>query len=246
VPPRFPGFPPEAFILLRDLKANNNRDWFQPRKSAFEELVKAPMEELVEAVNANLVGFAPDHVTEPKKAIYRIYRDTRFSSDKTPYKTHIGANFPRRGLSKHGGGSYYFHVSPDEVLLACGAYMPGKEELLAIRTYIAENHTGLVRILRKKRIRELMGEIQGEKLARPPKGFPKDHPADELLRAKQWYFYTTLDPSIAVTKDLLPALTTRFRVMREFVDFLSAALLAHRKADAPAAFFATGAGPKRR
>ncbi len=240
MPPRFPGFPPEAFTFLRDLEANNSRDWFQPRKSAFEKLVKGPMEELVEAVNASLAAFAPEHVTDPKKAVYRIYRDTRFSSDKTPYKTHIGANFPRRGVSKHGGGSYYFHVSPKEVLLACGAYMPGKEELLAIRTHIAANHAELARILRKKRIRELMGEIQGEALSRPPKGFPKDHPADALLRAKQWYFYTTLEPSIATTKDLYPALTTRFRAMQEFVDFLNAALLARMKRDHPdpATFFA--------
>src|ERR1700739_1604763 len=98
----FPGFPSEAITFLRGLTRNNRREWFQPRKEIFETKVKEPMTRLVESVNAELLKFAPDYINDPKKAIYRIYRDTRFSSDKTPYKTHIAAIFPRRGgESKH-------------------------------------------------------------------------------------------------------------------------------------------------
>ena len=93
----FSGFPPEAMQFFRGLARNNNREWFLPRKPIFEEKVKQPMRELVEAVNAAMKSFAPEYVTEPDKAIYRIYRDTRFSKDKTPYKDHIAATFPRRG-----------------------------------------------------------------------------------------------------------------------------------------------------
>jgi len=94
----FPGFPPEALTFLRSLKRNNRREWFQPRKEIFETKVKAPIIQLVEAINAELLDFAPEHITDPKKAVYRIYRDTRFSADKTPYKTHIAAIFPDRNL----------------------------------------------------------------------------------------------------------------------------------------------------
>ena len=93
MPSGFPGFPPEAPKFLRSLKRNNRREWFQPRKHLYEQHVQGPMLELVAALNAGLARFAPDYVTDPKKAIFRIYRDTRFSHDKTPYKTHIAATF---------------------------------------------------------------------------------------------------------------------------------------------------------
>src|SRR5512140_2573771 len=97
----FPGFSSEAVQFFRGLARNNNREWFQPRKAVFDEQVKRPMGELVNALNAAMAGFAPDYVTEPEKAIFRIYRDTRFSKDKTPYKNHIAASFARRGMPKN-------------------------------------------------------------------------------------------------------------------------------------------------
>src|SRR6266550_233264 len=105
----FPGFPREGIQFLRDLARHNNRDWFLPRKPIFEEKVKHPMRELVEAVNAAMGNFAPQYVRDPDKAIFRIYRDTRFSKDKTPYKDHIAASFARHCLSC--GAGYYFAVS---------------------------------------------------------------------------------------------------------------------------------------
>ena len=95
----FPGFSPNALSFLRALKRNNRREWFQPRKEKYEALIKAPMLEMVACLNEELARFAPAYVTPPEKAVYRIYRDTRFSPDKTPYKTHIAAIFPR-----HSGG----------------------------------------------------------------------------------------------------------------------------------------------
>ena len=106
MPSGFTGFPAEAMTFLRGLNENNNREWFQAHKPVFEAKVKAPMLELIGELNSALVGFAPDYVTDPAKAYYRIYRDTRFSPDKTPYKTHISALFRPRGLDKHSCGSF--------------------------------------------------------------------------------------------------------------------------------------------
>jgi len=107
----FPGFPPEGLAFLRSLKRNNRREWFQPRKHIYDEKVRAPMVALVSALTAAMMKFAPDYVREPEAAIYRVYRDTRFSPDKTPYKTHVAAIFPRRGLDKHACAGLYFSVS---------------------------------------------------------------------------------------------------------------------------------------
>ncbi len=230
---RFPGFPPEMIRFFSELEKNNRREWFQQRKPIYEEKVKAPMIELVEAVNLELLRFSPEHVTDPKKAIYRIYRDTRFSKDKTPYKLQIGATFPRRGLDKHVGGGYYFHVSAKEVLVAGGAYRPGREELLAIRTHIAAHHEPLTQILRARRLRSLMGELYGDELSRAPKGFPSDHPAVDLLRKQQWLFAVSLPPELALGPELQREVIKRFRALKSFVDFLNEPLAARLREARP-------------
>src|SRR3954468_18386362 len=107
MPTSFPGFPKAALTFFRQLKRNNNRDWFNENKATYEQQVKAPMEQFVEALNARLAAFAPHYITESRKAVYRIYRDTRFSADKTPYKTHAGALFRRADLPKHETASFY-------------------------------------------------------------------------------------------------------------------------------------------
>ena len=116
----FAGFPEEALTFFRGLERNNKREWFQPRKAVFDEKVKGPMLELAAVLNAEMERFAPLHITEPESAIYRIYRDTRFSKDKKPYKTHIAAYFPRRGLDRHSGAGYYAAISHKEVAVGGG------------------------------------------------------------------------------------------------------------------------------
>ena len=221
----FGGFPPEAITFFRGLARNNRREWFQPRKHIFEEKVKAPMEELIGVLNTQMMTFAPGHVTEPEKAIYRIYRDTRFSKDKTPYKTHIAANFPRRGMPKHASAGYYFSVSHTEIEVGGGIYMPGPPELLAIRTHLAEHHEEFLRLSSSREIRRLFGEVQGEQLTRVPKGFCSTHPAADLLRYKQFLLYIGLDASIATTRALETELLKRFRAIAPFIDFLNAPLV---------------------
>ena len=231
----FQGFPEAGMQFFRSLTRNNRRDWFQPRKHIYEEQVKAPMAELVTALNAEMMRFAPDHVVESAKAIYRIYRDTRFSKDKTPYKTHIAAIFPRRGTEKHGGAGLYFSVAAHEIEVAGGVYMPGPDALLSIRSHLAEHHEDFRRIIKSRKLRALMGEMHGDQLSRVPKGFPGNHPAADLLRYKQWLFYVMLDPAIATTSKLLPEVRNRFEAMMPFLEFLNKPLV--KTAKKPAKIF---------
>lgn len=225
----FAGFPPEAVAFFRGLTRNNTREWFQPRKPVFDTNVKAPMVELVTELDRVMMDFAPDYVTDADKAIYRIYRDTRFSADKTPYKTQIAASFSRRGLEKHGAGGYYFAISHKGVDVGGGIYMPPPDALRAVRSHIAQRHQEFRRIASSSAIRRLFGAMQGEQLSRVPKGFPPDHPAADLLRHKQYLLFTTLDPSIVTTPKLFTELEKRFRAMTPFLDFLNAPLAASKR-----------------
>jgi uncharacterized protein (TIGR02453 family) len=221
----FPGFPSEAVTFLRSLARNNNREWFLPRKPLFEEKVKRPMWELVEAVNTTMKEFAPDYVTDPAKAIYRFYRDTRFSKDKSPYKDHIAASFPRRGLGSEGAAGYYFAVSHKNVGIGGGVYMTQPQTLLAIRNHIAEHAGEFRKILQARSVRTLFSEMHGEQLSRVPKGFAKDHPAEDLLRFKQFLLYSELPVDLATSPELYVEIRKRFRAMAPFLEFLNAPLL---------------------
>jgi uncharacterized protein (TIGR02453 family) len=216
-------FPAQTLTFLRGLARNNNRDWFNPRKEVFETQVKAPMISLIEKINAELMEFAPEHVTDPKKSFYRIYRDTRFSADKTPYKTHIAAIFPARGHEKHGAAGYYFHVTPKTIGIAAGNYMPGPEELLAVRTWLLKNHEAFRKAA--KGPEKLLGKLEGSTVARTPKGFPKDHPADDLIRMKQWLYWTELDVKLATSPKLLGEIVKRFRAATPVIRMLNAGLV---------------------
>lgn len=215
--------------FFRGLAKNNNRDWFLPRKDVFDSKIKQPMRELVEVVNAGMKQYAPEHVTEPDKAIYRFYRDTRFSKDKTPYKDHIAATFPRRGLDRHAGASYYFGVSHKEVALGGGVYMPMPETLRAIRLHIAEHPAEFRKLIGSRATRKLYGEMQGEQLARVPKGFSPEHPAAEQLRYKQFLFYVALSPELAMSQEISSTIGKYFKAIAQFVGFLNAPFAAKKK-----------------
>jgi uncharacterized protein (TIGR02453 family) len=228
VPSGFAGFPPEAIKFLRSLKRNNRREWFQPRKHLYEQHVKNPMLELVAALNRELARFAPEYVTDVKKAIFRIYRDTRFSHDKTPYKTHVAASFSRRGPGRLGTGGFYFHVSPEQIEVAGGIYHPEPETMLLVRSHIAETYQDLRRILTNKKGRKLMGELQGDELTRSPKGFDPNHPAAEFIKKKDWILDSSLDPSLATSPKLYGEILERFRAMAPLIEYLNRPLLARK------------------
>ncbi|MFI5377916.1 MAG: DUF2461 domain-containing protein [Tepidisphaerales bacterium] len=228
----FPGFSQQMFTFFRGLEKNNSREWFTPRKEIFEEHVRQPMIELATQVNDALRGFAVDHVVaDPARALYRIYRDTRFSKDKTPYKTHIGITFPRAGLPKHSGAGYYFSVSHKEIEIAGGVYMPGAEELNAIRTAIATDPADFLKVVNSAGIRKSMGALLGEQLKRLPKDWQDhgDSPAAEYLRFKQLYWYITLPGKLALAPKIATTVVEHFRCLRPAMEWFNQAILAARK-----------------
>ncbi|HWC18488.1 MAG TPA: DUF2461 domain-containing protein, partial [Terriglobales bacterium] len=163
----------------------------------------------------------PRYVTPVKKAVFRIYRDTRFSKDKRPYKTHVAATFYLQNLAKAAGPCFYFHFTPKELLVFAGVYMPERDELLAIRNLLAERHQEFREILRGRALRSAMGELQGEQLSRVPKGFNKDHPAEDLIRRHQWFLESILDGSVTTSARMLPEIVSRFRAASPVIEFLA-------------------------
>ena len=226
----FPGFPPDALRFLRALKRNNTREWFQPRKEQFEAQVKAPMLALVEHLNGDLSKYAPEYVTEPKKAVFRIYRDTRFSSDKRPYKTNIAAVFRRRACDT---GGLYFSVSAEEVEVAAGLYHPSRDVMLAVRQHIAENYGDLRRLLADRKVKKLCGALQGDELSRAPKGFPPEHPAIDLIKKKDWILDVTLESALATTPELETRIAALFRAMHPVCEFLNRPLIERKPTTRP-------------
>lgn len=216
-----PRFPEEALKFLKALKRNNRREWFQPRKERYEQQVLGPMRSIVDRLAVDLAPIAPELVVDPRTAVYRIYRDTRFSGDKTPYKTHVAASFPWRGLPKHEGAGLYFHVSPDEIWIGGGMYAPQTSQLHAVREHIAANGRRLRSIVESAAFRRVVGRLEGDKLQRVPRGFPKDHDAAEFLVYRQFLAGRELPPRAATTARLYPALLETFRVVVPLIRFLN-------------------------
>src|SRR6266852_1538950 len=217
----FSAFPKEGLHFLRSLKRNNNREWFQKRKSIYEQHVKQPMTDLIEALAGHFQRFAPEMVASPKVSAYRIYRDTRFSKDKSPYKTHVAAVFPRSGLSKHEGAGLYLHIAPEELLVGGGLYMPSPEDLNAVRSHIFKNHKKFLKIVENAAFRRRFGKVGGEQLTRVPRGFPADHVIADYLRHKQFLAGRNFPPEYATSPRFYKTLIETFRAMLPLVRFLN-------------------------
>jgi uncharacterized protein (TIGR02453 family) len=216
-------FPVEGVNFLRGLARNNDREWFQQRKDVYETQCKLPMIALVESINAALLDFAPEHVTDPKTAIYRIYRDTRFSGDKTPYKTHVAAIFPRKGLGKHTGASYYFQISAKTAGIATGLYGAGPQELYAVRSMLAERHDEFRQLAQSAA--KNFGPLTGDAVTRMPKGFDAKSPAEDLIRMKQWLFWHEFDAKLATEPGFVKDVVKHFRIATPVLEMLNACLI---------------------
>jgi uncharacterized protein (TIGR02453 family) len=216
-----PYFRPEALTFLRNLARNNDREWFQPRKAQFEAELKEPMLAVIRKVTDAMMDFAPSFVRPAEKCLFRIYRDTRFSNDKRPYKTHVAAWWSHQGLEKTSGAGYYFHVSPKEAIVAAGAYMPEKDQLAQIRHWLLDHHHELRKLLQSPKVRKHFEEFEGNALTRPPKGFPCEHPGMDLIRCRQWGLAATLPASTALKKDFSATLIKYFKIASPVVDALN-------------------------
>jgi uncharacterized protein (TIGR02453 family) len=217
-------FGQEALRFLRGLKRNNRREWFEARREIYQRELKEPMLALIERLTEGMAEYAPAHMRPPGKCMFRIYRDTRFSADKSPYKTHLGAWWARSGLEKTSGGGYYMHVGATEFVIAAGVYMPEKEQLLAIRRRLLEHHVEWQRLIEDKRLLRAFKVHDPMALTRAPKGFPEDHPAMEWIKWRQWGVTAHLPAETALKPGLAEEIEKRFRLAAPLVDFLNAPL----------------------
>jgi uncharacterized protein (TIGR02453 family) len=179
-----------------------------------------------------MTDFAPNHVRPAEKSLFRIYRDTRFSHDKRPYKNHVAAWWSHMGMEKTSGAGYYFQISPKGVLVAAGSYMPEKDQLAAIRHWLLDNHVEFRKLLNRPVIKKSFTEFEGEALTRPPKGFPCEHPAMDLIKCKQWGLSATLPVETALETNFAPTVIKHFKLLAPIVDALNtpiAASLAPKK-----------------
>ena len=218
--PPFDGFPNEGLEFLKKLRRNNNRDWFNRHKSDYEDHVKYPMQTLVGALAPTVQEYAPELEVNPKRSIFRIYRDTRFSKDKTPYKTHVAALFTPKDGDRDSAG-IYLHIEPGEIYLGGGMYSISPDRLRKIRTAIAQDSNTFSAIVSERKLRKLYGGIIGDKLTRIPQGFDRDHPMQEFLRMKQFYFGSSLSVSQCTSAAFLPVVHRYFRAVAPFVRFLN-------------------------
>ena len=186
--PPFGGFPRQGMAFLARLKRNNNRPWFQKHKEEYEELVRFPMQCLIASLAPRMAEHAPEVVFHPRKSIFRIYRDVRFSNNKAPYKTNIAASFELQGKkSPTESPGLYLGIEPGEIFIGGGIYMPDSVKLKAIRQAVALDPKEFLGIVTLPHFKKRFGEILGEKLQKAPLGYPRDHPMIEYLRYKQWF-----------------------------------------------------------
>ena len=217
-------FTAETLRFLRALKRNNRREWFNAHRDDYEAYVRQPMTAIVERLAVDFRAFAPELVATPKVSMYRIYRDTRFSDDKKPYKTHIAAVFPTRGLLKHEGAGTYFHISPDEVWIGGGMYSPQPPQLFAVREHIAGHVKQLRAIVESPGFRKHLGALGGDRLMRVPRGFSRDHPAAEYLKFKHFVAGAELPATLATSPTFYKTVLAIFREVVPLARFLNAPL----------------------
>jgi uncharacterized protein (TIGR02453 family) len=209
--------PKSLFSFFTDLQQNNNRDWFIEHKPTFKALeaqVKAFGEQLKDQLNQH------DHIDRFK--LFRIYRDVRFSKDKTPYKTHFGLTWHRTKPLYRGG--YYLHLSPKNNFLACGFWDPNPADLKRIRQEIDIDGEEYRSILNNKTFKSVWGELQGDAVKTAPKGYAKDHPHIDLLRFKQHIFTINYSDKEICQPDFLDRANKALQAVRPFVDYMSEVL----------------------
>jgi uncharacterized protein (TIGR02453 family) len=227
----FAGFRPEAIDFLAELAQNNDRAWFQPRKSDYERLLKEPMEALVAALDERFEARGLPLQADPKRAVSRIYRDTRFAKDKSPYKSNIYARFPWVGRgSDHDasddgghGPSAYFSVMPGQSYVGGGMWMPEKPRLDAFRAAVLDEPDRVRTALEDPAFLAEFGPVHShDSLKRVPPGFPPDHPMAELFRYKDVIFGRNLSDDEVHSPELPDILTDAYAAAVPVFRFLSA------------------------
>ncbi|WP_046746208.1 DUF2461 domain-containing protein [Kordia zhangzhouensis] len=207
--------PREAFSFLQDLQKNNNREWFTDHKKEFKEVereVKQFFNQLYELLNKH------DQIDRMK--MFRIYRDVRFSKNKTPYKTHLAGSFHRIKPRLRGG--YYLHIAPNnETFIATGFWDPNKEDLHRIRKEFEMDASELRKIIHEKSFKNIWGELEGDEVKTAPKGFTKEHESIDLIKKKQFIFTKKFTDKEVTSRDFMDKVNESFKAIRPFFDYMS-------------------------
>jgi len=216
----------ELFKFLSELKENNNRDWFQSNKDRYENDVKDPLLSFIAAFAERAPEISTNIMVIPRVqggSLFRIYRDVRFSKDKTPYKTGAGMHFRhKRGKDVHAPG-YYLHLEPGEVFAGCGIWKPNTETVNKIRRKIAEHPDMWLEILEDKKFKKTF-TLGGDSLKRPPRGFDPDHPLIEDLKRKDYLASIVLNEKIVGEPDFLDYYVELCKTAAPFMEFLTRAV----------------------
>ncbi|MDD5059248.1 MAG: DUF2461 domain-containing protein [Sideroxydans sp.] len=219
-------FTKSTFKFLDELAANNNRAWFEENKPRYEALVREPALDFIEAMDPLLGKFAPHFRAEPRKvggSLMRVFRDTRFSRDKTPYKTNIGIQFRHQlGKDVHAPG-FYVHIATDECFLAVGCWHPESDALGKIRDHVAQKTDNWL-AARDDKSFVAKWELTGDSLTRPPRGYAADHPAIEDLKRKDFIAIAPLSVAEVTGKNLVKLAGDHFAAATPFMKFLCEAL----------------------
>ena len=221
--PPFEGFPHEGIKFLQQLKKNNKREWFKKHKTEYEDFVKLPLQSLIAALKGPMAKLAPEIEVNPKRSMFRIYRDIRFSKNKAPYKTHVAAVFHLKGHWEDSAG-YYVHLEPGGVYVGGGIYMPDSNQLKKIRHAIAENPKELLTIVSDETFAKRFKTLEGEKLQRIPHGFPKDHMMGEWLKYKSYYTGVEWKEEVCYSPKFVDKVVQVYKELLPLVRFLNGAL----------------------
>ena len=224
---KFPGFSPDLFKFLTELKKNNNRDWFNEHKERYINSVANPMCDFVAAMGPRLAKISRYYVADPRRhggSMFRIYRDARFSKDKRPYKEHVGCQFRHAaGKDAHAPG-FYAHFESDNIRVGGGIWMPPSDVLFKIRTAIAENPDEWQKIINSKGFKNRFGEIRGDQLIRPPRGFDKEHSMIDELKRKSFFVMQPIDPALTLTPKFISEVERIFKAASPMMAFLTNAV----------------------
>ena len=225
-------FTSKTLSFLRSLKRNNDREWFRARKDQYDAHVRAPMVEVVERLADDFRTFAPELIASPKRSLFRIYRDTRFSSNKKPLKTHAAAVFRTRQLPWPSGAGLYFEIAGGWVWIGGGMWRPEPPELVCLREHIAGTWPEIRTITRAAAFRKRFEELSGDTMTRVPRGYPAGHPAADFLKFRQFYGGAEFPASLACSREFYPTLVATFKALMPLVRFLNEPLVDSRSSRA--------------
>ena len=223
----FSGFPREMFTFLDNLSKNNNRTWFNDHKVRYEQFVVEPTMQFINAVGNILPSISKYYVASTRRtggSMFRIYRDTRFSPNKRPYKENVGCQFRHiMGRDAHAPG-FYVHLAPKEVFIGGGIWMPKNPVLDKVRAEITESPRRWSRVINDKQFLECFGGLGGESLVRPPRGYNEKHPYIDDLKRKSFIAFRHVDPALVLNHSFIDEVNYVFTRLKPLMRFISSAL----------------------